>query len=221
MKETRDIIVAPPVEKVELEKPFDAPIPASNGRYPAYRGLYDQEGSQILEYWRAIRKRLWLVIGIAVLMTTLAAIYMARRPNIYQAHSVIQVDLEQANPDLVTDEKRRPSLTSDPAYFNTQLQLLTSEGLLRSVIKEYSLDTNKEFQKDKGETSTSVFRSLLKTVGLVNEEKPKSEDGVQRDELARFGEFRRDGGSRQARAVCRGHQEKFDGRAGQRSARHG
>lgn len=179
MKETREIIVAEPVAKVELEKPFDTQIPASNGRYQAYRGLYDQENSQLLEYWRAIRKRLWLVIGIAVLFTTLAAIYMARRPDIYQAHSVIQVDLEQANPNLVTDEKRRPGSTSDPAYFNTQLQLLTSENLLRSVVKEYSFDTNKEFQKEKGDGSSSALRSLLKKVGLVSEDKPKSSDGVQ------------------------------------------
>lgn len=179
MKETREIIVAEPVEKVELERPFETHIPASNGRYQAYRGLYDQEGSQLIEYWRAIRKRLWLVIGIAVLFTTLAAIYMVRRPDVFQAHSVIQVDLEQANPDLVTDEKRRPSLSSDPAYFNTQLQLLTSEGLLRRVVKEYSLDTNKEFQKEKGDGSSSALKSLLKSVGLVSDGTPKTDEGVQ------------------------------------------
>ena len=155
-------------------------LPAStNGRYQAYRGLYDQEGSQFIEYWRAIRKRLWLVIGITVLFTTLTAIYMARRPNIFQAQAVIQVDLEQANPSLVTDERRRPSLTSDPAYFNTQLQLLTSEGLLRRVVKEYSLDTNKEFNKDKGEASVSPLRSLLKTIGLVHDENAKKTDGIE------------------------------------------
>lgn len=179
MKETREIIVAEPVEKIELERQFDAHIPVSNGRYQAYRGLYDQEGSQLIEYWRAIRKRLWLVIGIAVLFTTLAAIYMARRPDVYQAHSVIQVDLEQANPDLVTDEKRRPSMSSDPAYFNTQLQLLTSEGLLRRVVKEYSLDTNKEFQKEKGDGSPSALKSLLKTIGLAGDDKSKTDEAVQ------------------------------------------
>lgn len=179
MKETREIIAAPPVEKTELEKPFDTHVPTGNGRYPAYRGYYDQDNSQILEYWRAIRKRLWLVIGVTVLLTTLTAIYMARRPNIYQAHAVIQVDLEQANPNLVTEERRRPTLTSDPAYFNTQLRLLTSEGLLRRVVKEYSLDTNKEFQKDKGENSTSTWRSMLKAVGLVNDGKKQSEDGIE------------------------------------------
>ena len=177
MKETRDIIVTPTVEKIELEKPFDQPLP-SNGRYPAYREYYDQEGTQMLEYWRAIRKRLWLVIGLTILLTTLTAIYMARRPNIYQSHSVIQVDLEQANPNLVTDERRKPSLASDPAYFNTQLQLLTSEALLRQVVKEYSLDTNKEFQKEKAETSGSAWRSLLKTIGLVSDAPPKNEEGV-------------------------------------------
>ncbi len=179
MKETREIAVAPPIEKIELERPFE-PAPVSlNGRYQAYRGLYDQEGSQFIEYWRAIRKRLWLVIGIMVLFTTLTAIYMARRPNIFQAQAVIQVDLEQANPSLVTDERRRPSMTSDPAYFNTQLQLLTSEGLLRRVVKENSLDTNKEFNKDKGENSVSPVRSLLKAIGLVNDENAKKSDGIE------------------------------------------
>lgn len=178
MKETREIIVAEPIEKVELERQFDAQMPASNGRYQAYRGLYDQEGSQLIEYWRAIRKRLWLVIGITVLFTTLAAIYMVRRPDVFQARSVIQVDLEQANPNLVTDEKRRPGSTSDPAYFNTQLQLLTSEALLRRVVKEHSFDTNKEFQKEKGEGS-GALRSLLKAVGLASDGAPKTDEGVQ------------------------------------------
>ncbi|MEO6587714.1 MAG: polysaccharide biosynthesis tyrosine autokinase [Pyrinomonadaceae bacterium] len=179
MKETREILVAPPIEKIELEKHFEPNVSTGNGRYPAYRGLYDQEGSQFIEYWRAIRKRLWLVIGIVVLFTTLTAIYMARRPNIFQAQAVIQVDLEQANPNLVTDERRKPSLTSDPAYFNTQLQLLTSEGLLRRVVKEYSLDTNKEFIKDKGEASVSPFRSVLKAIGLVRDENAQKSDGIE------------------------------------------
>lgn len=178
MKETREIIKNPTLEKVELEKPFELPLP-TNGHYPSYRA-YEQERSQFIDYWRAIRKRLWLVIGIAVLMTTLAAIYMARRPNIYQAVATVQVDLEQANPDLVvTSERRLPSLNADPAYFNTQLQLLTSENLLRRVIKEMSLDSNKEFQKEKKDGSVSMISSLLKTVGLASDIPKKEEKGVE------------------------------------------
>ena len=79
-----------------LRRPFRDAI-------PVYRETAEKEGFQLADYWRAIRKSLWLVVGIAVLVTTLAAIYMARKPNIYQAKAIVQVDLEQANPDLLSN----------------------------------------------------------------------------------------------------------------------
>ena len=178
MKETRELIQNPAAERVELERPFDTQTPQSNGGYGAYREIYASEGMQFIDYWRAIRKRLWLVIGVTVLITTLTAIYMARRPNIYQARAQVQVDLEQSNPDLVTSDRRTGMSNPDPAYFNTQLQLLNSETLLRRVVKELSLDTNKEFQAAKAEESVSAWRSLLKTIGLSNDEKKKNDKAI-------------------------------------------
>jgi capsular exopolysaccharide synthesis family protein len=169
MKEPRGIIKSPLNEPIEIENTFDTQF-APVGRYPAYRET-QREGFQMIDYWRAIRKRLWLVLGIAVLMTTLAAIYMARKPNIYRAQAVIQVDNEQNNPDLVATERQRPMLTSDPAYFNTQLQLLWSESLLRRAVKEHNLDANKDFQQAKAETGSSTWKSILKSVGLATADK--------------------------------------------------
>lgn len=174
MKDSREIIKQT-TETVELERQFEPQIVPNTGRYPAYREIYAQDGFQLLDYWRAIRKRLWLVIGIAVLITTLAAIYMARKPDVFMAVGTVQVDLEQANPDLVTSSDRRLAAPPDPSYFNTQLQLLNSESLLRRVVKEYSLDSNKEFQTAKNEASNSTFRSMLKAVGLAGEDKKKDE----------------------------------------------
>ncbi len=169
MKETREIIKNPITDSAELEPVADA----QPSRYPSYR--YAQtESSQLLDYWRAIRKRLWLVIGIAVLATVLTAIYMARKPNIYLAAAKVQVDLEQVNPDLVTADRQRPVSNPDPSYFNTQLQLLWSDGLQRRVIKEKNLDTNPEFQKAQGENSTSTFRSILRSIGLATDDKKDS-----------------------------------------------
>lgn len=173
MKESREIIKQT-VEKTELERPFEPQIVPNGGRYPAYREIYAQDGFQLLDYWRAIRKRLWLVIGIAVLVTTLTAIYMARKPNVYMATGTVQVDLEQINQDLVTNDRRLPA-PPDPSYFNTQLQLLNSESLLRRVVKEYSLDSNKEFQAAKNEGSVSPLRSMLKAIGLASESPKKDE----------------------------------------------
>ncbi len=168
MKETRGIIKTPINEPVELERPFESQVPAT-GRYPAYRETLGTDGFNLLDYWRAIRKRLWLIIGITVLITTLTAIYMARKPDVFQAKAVVQVDLEQTNPDLVSPDRARPVINTDPSYFNTQLQLLNSETLLRRVIKEHNLDANKDFQLAKGEGSISPWRAMLKSIGLASD----------------------------------------------------
>lgn len=179
MKDTREIIHRQVAEKVEIERPFEPQIPAANGGYGAYRDFNAHEGFQLIDYWRAIRKRLWLVIGIAVLLTTLAAIYMAKKPDVYLAKGTVQIDLEQANPDLVAKDSRAPVIASDPAYFNTQLQLLYSDGLLRRVVKELSLDNNKEIQLAKAEDSVSPWRSMLKAIGLASgSDNKKKEKGV-------------------------------------------
>ena len=179
MKDSREIVPKQVTETVELERVFEPQIVPGTGRYPAYRELYVQDGFQLLDYWRAIRKRLWLVIGITVLVTVMTAIYMAKKPNVYQASAVIQVDLEQVNQDLVTADRQRPISNPDPSYFNTQLQLLGSDSLLRRVIKEHNLDSNKEFQLAKNEGSVSALRSLLKAVGLASELPKREEKDLQ------------------------------------------
>ena len=173
MKETRELIKPPVAESAEIIQPFEPQV--VSGHYPGYRQAYGSEGFQLLDYWRAVRKRLWLVIGVAVLFTTLAAIYMARKPNVYSARAVVQVDLEQNNPDLVTSDRARPMSNPDPAYFNTQLQLLGSEGLLRRVVKEHNLDSNKEFQQAKVDGSVSAWRSMLRAIGLASDDKKKGD----------------------------------------------
>lgn len=170
MKETRGIIKSPLTEANELESNFETPF-APVGRYPAYRETTQREGFQLTDYWRAIRKRLWLVLGIAVLMTTLAAIYMARKPNVYRAQAVVQVDNEQNNPDLVTTDRQRPISNPDPSYFNTQLQLLWSESLLRRAVKEHNLDTNKDLLQAKANMGSSAWKSILKSIGLATADK--------------------------------------------------
>jgi polysaccharide biosynthesis transport protein len=175
MKETREIV--PTTKRQEIERPFDLPNVAGN--YPMYRGMQQEgDGFKLSDYWRAIRKRLWLVIGIVILFTTLTAIYIARVPDVYEAKARVQVDQEQVNPDLETSD-RRPSLSaSDPAYLNTQLQNLTSDSLLRRVIKEYSLDTTPEFQKLKNEQGVSALQGFLRSIGLASKDGKKEQKGV-------------------------------------------
>lgn len=173
MKESREIIRTP-IHDTEIERTFEGPT-GGGGRYPVYSNAQTFDGHQFLDYWRAIRKRLWLVVGIAVLITTLTAIYVARQPNVFRSQAVVQVDLEQINPDLVTSDRQRSLPNSDPAYINTQLQLLWSNSLLRRVIKDHNLDANKDMQLARAQMSSSTFRSALRSLGLATDESSKKD----------------------------------------------
>src|SRR5882672_7089154 len=157
-------------EPDEIDRRSEDPAPY---RSPAYGyGESGLEGEvQLLDYWRAIRKRLWLVIGVAALITTLATIYVARKPDVYEAASRVQVDLEN-NPMYAG--KTAPMIYSpvnDPAYFNTQLQTLTSPGLLRRVVKTLDLEHNQAFLRPQSSQQRSIWRTIMQMWGISSPEK--------------------------------------------------
>src|SRR5712692_1412740 len=123
-------------EATKLAKREPEPQDLDRGPYRSPPYAYDVDAANdgevhLLDYWRAVRKRLWLVIGVTSLITTLATIYAARKPDVYEASSRVQVDLEN-NPMYASKNAALfYSSVNDPAYFNTQLQILTSPGLLR------------------------------------------------------------------------------------------
>src|SRR5205807_2783709 len=122
------------------------------------------QGSHLFDYWRIIRKHLWLIIGISVLLPALITIYEIRAPDIYESQARIQVDLENANPLLGGMSKNGSvilnSEANDPAYFNTQLQILTGPGLLRTVAKSLDLEHNQDFLADYPSRDKSKWSSV-------------------------------------------------------------
>ena len=137
------------------------------GHYPAPTMDADDERVHLRDHWRAVRKRLWLVAGLAVLVTALATVMMLRRHNVYEATSRVQVDLETANP-LLSSAKNSSIVVSnqvnDPAYFNTQLQILAGPGLLRRAVKSLDLEHNPTFIAKMNRRP--LWKNLERVVGL-------------------------------------------------------
>jgi capsular exopolysaccharide synthesis family protein len=153
-----------PTPKLEaLDRPVEPPQSYNYGVDPNA-----ETEVHLLDYWRAIRKRLWLVIGIVALITMLAVVYVARKPDFYEAQARVQVDLEETG-NLVNNTRPLYGPTDDPIYFNTQLQILVSPGLLRRVVRTLDLEHNPDFFK--GAQRQSTWQTLLRMVGLGS--KPK------------------------------------------------
>ena len=145
----------------------------SNGGSQSYNYGVDPEAEtevNLLDYWRAVRKRLWLVVSIVVLVAMLSLIYVARKPDIYQAGARVQVDLEN-NAALVGKTPYVFGPTNDPVYFNTQLQILVSPGLMRRVVKTLDLEHNPEFFKGNSTQNRSTWRTIKRMVGLGGSDK--------------------------------------------------
>ncbi len=162
-------LVKPTAGGRELERPLELPQPPSY-RYDAGEPV-EEDGLhwRLHEYWRSARRHLWLIIGILVLVTTLAAIYTARQPDIFEARSQVQVDTENTNPALGAFKSNNIIVNSsytDPVYFNTQIQILTSAGLLSRVVKTLDLENNQEFLRPQSVQNRSTIESLKRMVGL-------------------------------------------------------
>ena len=135
--------------------------------------VYGEENSpegevHLRDYWRTIRKRLWLIVGVAVIVSSIAAIRQARLPDRFTAKARVQVDAETSSPALGASKGSTYYIDNsyvDPEYFNTQLQILTSPTLLRRVVKNLDLEHNRNFLNQQPQ-QRSTWQSLLRMVGL-------------------------------------------------------
>jgi capsular exopolysaccharide synthesis family protein len=177
-----------------LDRPQAAPPAASAlNPYSGYSGNGDPEGADenhFREYLRAVRKHLWLIAGLTLLVTAGAAVYVAQKPDIYTAQTRVQVDLE-SNPGAGASSKSGTvvinSQTTDPAYFNTQLQNLSGAGLLRRVVKTLDLEHNQAFLRPSAGNDRTTWQNLLRMAGM-QKKAPEEGKGTEPYHLPLTGE---------------------------------
>jgi capsular exopolysaccharide synthesis family protein len=135
----------------------------------AYGEEASPEGEMHLrDYWRTIRKRLWLILGLTLIVCTIAAMKQAQQPDMYQARARVQVDTESYSPALGAskgDSYYIDNSTMDPEYFNTQVQILSSPTLLRRVVSTLDLEHNRDFLDPKVE-NRSTWQRLMAMMGF-------------------------------------------------------
>ena len=134
------------------------------------------------DYWRTIRKRLWLIIGLAVIVSTIAALKQSRQPDIYQARARVQVDTESNNPAIGASKGSyyyQDNSYMDPEYFNTEVQILSSPTLLRRVAKNLDLEHNRTFLDPRVENH-STWQNLMRMFGFA----PKRKEPAKAQNLA-------------------------------------
>lgn len=146
-EKNREEIIKPekPVDEALLIRPSgQAPLTSldqlsynyyNNGNTPA-------EGFNLRDIWRKIRKRKWMIVTIAFIVTTIVAVESYRTKSLYRATCKIAVNRDNAtivkfgNAVLETDASDR---------IKTDLLLLSTHPLLEEVVVRLKLDQNPKF----------------------------------------------------------------------------
>jgi polysaccharide biosynthesis transport protein len=139
---------------LSVREPVEAEYPQTFNGYD----IYSEDRAHWRVFLSSVRRYLWLIVGVTVLCTGLTALYMARQPDLYEAEAQVQVDLENINTSFSTS-KNGPFVVNpvnDPAYFNTQLQILVGQRLIRRVVKSLDLEHDPAFSLP--QPSASLFR---------------------------------------------------------------
>jgi capsular exopolysaccharide synthesis family protein len=141
-----------------------------------------RDRERLREFLSALRRRWWVVVAVTALFTGGMALFMARQPDLYEAEAQVQVDLETVNTAFAASKTGALTLNpvNDPAYFNTQLQILTRPSLLRRVVKTLELDKDPEFRPASNGSAKASTAGTSKTDDPVG----PSLEGVSAEELA-------------------------------------
>src|SRR5881296_1064713 len=123
----------------------------------------EAEDFQLRGLWRIVRKRRWLIIGIAFIITTLVTIDVFRTKPLYEATTTIEIGRDNgmrvnSNGVFIQDE--------DYLYvtMNTSEVILKSLPLLEDVVVQLRLDQNPEFLAPQRK---SVWESLNEIAGKI------------------------------------------------------
>src|ERR1700730_10792667 len=146
-------------------------------------GAAAAQPTNIRDYIFVILKRKWLILSLALVVTSLVTIQMFRSPSIYQGETTIRIEPKPKN-ILATKDVVINSPT-DPLFVGTQLKLLQNPALARQVVLTLDLQNNPSFL---GGQSQAGFFSSLRSI-FTRDHKPAAASPAVKSEIPVVGEY--------------------------------
>ena len=165
-------------------------LQTQDNEYPAsYSPMYDDDSfsdrRSIREYFNVVYKRLPYILAITILTTAAAAFYMYRQPSVYLAEA--EMIIEPRKPQPQNTQSININFGNDKNYYNTQLELLQSPELMKTVIIELGLHKNNDLLDDSKRGILATLRSMF-SGGELDKESVETLPILESKELDEFGE---------------------------------
>ncbi|HET9470738.1 MAG TPA: Wzz/FepE/Etk N-terminal domain-containing protein, partial [Usitatibacter sp.] len=137
---------------------------------------------EIVEYWRAIAKRRWSILGLTILVAVLAALVVSTMRPEYRGTATLLI--EQGKSKIVSIEEVYSQGLIQREYYQTQVEILKSDELARKVVQKLNLASHPDYDIRQGDPGW-LARFLP---GGGGKAQPSEEDAVK----AAVGRFKHD-----------------------------
>jgi len=132
--------------------------PAAQDYGYGYGSGGDEGRIDVRALWRTVRKRLWLIASIAVIVTSIVTIEVYRSRSIYQATAKVEIGKDATTLVRTADLLVQADDSDD---IKTKILVLQSRPVLEDVVAKLELDKNPKFL----DLSKKSFWEALKTIG--------------------------------------------------------
>jgi polysaccharide biosynthesis transport protein len=127
----------------------------------------DDDGFDLLTYWRMLLKRRWLIAGIVAVVVAFALISTLLTPPIYRATVVMQIEAETMQ--IMQVQGISPMGGYDRDFNKTQYELLKSRSLAERVVGDLHLADGSIFERLEPPSWGARLRGLLSRGSRANE----------------------------------------------------
>jgi succinoglycan biosynthesis transport protein ExoP len=128
------------LRQIHSDGPYQLPPPPGY----AYAPPQEEKEVHLRDYWKIIRKRIWIVIAFFLIVLIATAVGTFTMKPIYRGTVTIQINKE--NPQIVDFKEIFAVNTMDMDYYQTQYKILESRTLARRVVQTLKLSEHPEFQ---------------------------------------------------------------------------
>lgn len=135
----------------------------------------------IVEYWRAISKRRWSILGLTVLVAILAALVVSNMRPLYRGAATLLI--EQGKNRTVSIEEVYSQGVLQREYYQTQVEILKSEELARKAIQKLKLVTHPDY--DPRQAQPSWINRIIGSQASTDEDK-RTDDDVLKSVVQKF-----------------------------------
>jgi succinoglycan biosynthesis transport protein ExoP len=139
-----------------------------------------EETLDLVEYWRAISKRRWSILGLTIVVSILSLLVANNMRPIYRGTATLLI--EQGKSKVVSIEEIYSQGLIQREYYQTQVEILKSDELSRKVVRKLNLTTHPDF--DVRQTPPSLWNRMIGTA--VADPTRLSEDEVLKRAVTRF-----------------------------------